>query len=49
VRRGEVAATTMEEERREAAIWGKMSKCRSRRRRGLYTTPTFCHGLYSQP
>jgi hypothetical protein len=26
-------------------IWGKTAKC-SGRRRGLYRTPTFCHGSY---
>jgi hypothetical protein len=35
--------------RRGEAIWGKTAKCRSGRRRGLYRTPTFCHGSYYQP
>jgi hypothetical protein len=28
---------------------GKTTKCRSGRQRGLYRTPTFCHGPCSQP
>jgi hypothetical protein len=42
--RGEAAARTGTS-RKNGAIWGKMVKCGGRRR-GLYKTPTFCHGSY---